>query len=165
MKSVIHLGLGSNIGDRAENIILALSFLQSSNFVKIKKISSFYKTSPIGPRQREFYNIAIKASTSLNPQGLLSLIKQTEILIGRKKTLRWGPRVIDVDILFFNNTVISDESLVIPHKEIQNRLFVLVPLNEIAGDFVCPLSNKKISVILNEKLSKPKLLAESIFVM
>jgi 2-amino-4-hydroxy-6-hydroxymethyldihydropteridine diphosphokinase len=164
MNNVIYLGLGSNIGDRAENIISALSFLQSSNFVKIKKISSFYETSPIGPKQRKFYNIAIRAITPLNPQGLLSLIKQIEKLIGRKKTLRWGPRVIDIDILFFKNIIITEKNLVIPHKEIQNRFFVLVSLNEIAGDFVCPLSNKKISVILNEKLSKPKL-AESIFGM
>jgi 2-amino-4-hydroxy-6-hydroxymethyldihydropteridine diphosphokinase len=164
MNNVIYLGLGSNIGNRAENIISALSLLQSSSFVKIEKISSFYETSPIGPKQRKFYNIAIKAGTPLNPQDVLSLIKQIEELIGRKKTLHWGPRVIDIDILFFNNIIIAEKNLVIPHKEIQNRLFVLVPLNEIAGDFVCPFSNKKIGSILNEKLSKSKL-AESIFVM
>jgi 2-amino-4-hydroxy-6-hydroxymethyldihydropteridine diphosphokinase len=164
MNNVIYLGLGSNIGKRAENIISALSFLQSSGFVKIEKTSSFYETFPIGPKQRKFYNITIKASTSLNPQNLLSLIKQIEELMGRKKTLHWGPRVIDIDILFFNNNIISEKNLIIPHKEIQNRLFVLIPLNEIAGDFVCPLSNKKISSILSEKLCVPKLV-ESIFVM
>jgi 2-amino-4-hydroxy-6-hydroxymethyldihydropteridine diphosphokinase len=144
--------MGSNVGDRAENIIFALSVLQSGGFVDVKKISSFYETYPIGPKQRKFYNIAVKATASLNPQKLLSLIKQTESLMGRKKTLRWGPRIIDIDILFFNNIVIAEKNLTVPHKEIQNRLFVLAPLNEISGNFICPLSNKKISRILSEKL-------------
>jgi 2-amino-4-hydroxy-6-hydroxymethyldihydropteridine diphosphokinase len=152
MNNVIYLGLGSNIGNRIENIIFALSVLQSSGFVNIKKISSFYETLPIGPKQRKFYNIAVKANTSLNPHDLLSIIKQTEKLMGRKKTLYWGPRVIDVDILFFNHIVIAEKNLIVPHKEIQNRLFVLVPLNEISKNFICPISNKKIGAILNEKL-------------
>jgi 2-amino-4-hydroxy-6-hydroxymethyldihydropteridine diphosphokinase len=164
MNNVIYLGLGSNIGNRAENITSALSFLQSSCFIKIKKISSFYETSPIGQKQRNFYNIAVKATSSLNPQDLLALIKQIEKLIGRKRTLHWGPRVIDIDILFFNHIVIAEKNLVIPHKEILNRLFVLIPLSEIAKDFVYPIANKKISSILNEKLPKLKL-AENIFVM
>jgi 2-amino-4-hydroxy-6-hydroxymethyldihydropteridine diphosphokinase len=152
MNNVICLGLGSNIGNRVENIIFALSVLQSSGFVNIKKISSFYETSPIGPKQRKFYNIAVKANTSLTPHDLLSIIKQTEELMGREKTLHWGPRVIDVDILFFNRIVIAERDLIVPHKEIQNRLFVLAPLNEISKNFICPISNKKIGVILSEKL-------------
>jgi 2-amino-4-hydroxy-6-hydroxymethyldihydropteridine diphosphokinase len=152
MNKVIYLGLGSNIGNRVENIVFALSVLQSSGFVNIKKISSFYETSPIGPKQRKFYNIAVKANTSLNPHDLLSIIKQTEELMGREKTLHWGPRVIDVDILFFSRIVIAEKNLIVPHKEIQNRLFVLAPLNEISKNFICPISNKKIGVILNEKL-------------
>ncbi|MDR3306756.1 MAG: 2-amino-4-hydroxy-6-hydroxymethyldihydropteridine diphosphokinase [Endomicrobium sp.] len=152
MNNVIYLGLGSNVGDRAENIIFALSVLQSGGFVDVKKISSFYETSPIGPKQRKFYNIAVKANASLNPQKLLSLIKQTESLMGRKKTPHWGPRVIDIDILFFNNIVIAEKNLTVPHKEVQNRLFVLSPLNEISRNFICPLSNKKINRILGEKL-------------
>ncbi|MDR2811962.1 MAG: 2-amino-4-hydroxy-6-hydroxymethyldihydropteridine diphosphokinase [Endomicrobium sp.] len=152
MKNVIYLGLGSNIGNRAENIIFALSVLQSSGFVNIKKISSLYETSPIGPKQRKFYNIAVKANTSLNPHDLLYIVKQTEELIGREKTLHWGPRVIDVDILFFNRIVIAEKDLIVPHKEIQNRLFVLAPLNEISKNFICPISNKKIAAILSEKL-------------
>ncbi|MDR2427935.1 MAG: 2-amino-4-hydroxy-6-hydroxymethyldihydropteridine diphosphokinase [Endomicrobium sp.] len=152
MNNVIYLGLGSNIGNRVENIIFALSVLQSSGFVNIKKISSFYETSPICPKQRKFYNIVVKANTSLNPHDLLSIIKQTEELMGRKKTIHWGPRVIDVDILFFNRIVIAEKNLIVPHKQIQNRLFVLAPLNEISKNFICPISNKKIGVILNKAL-------------
>jgi 2-amino-4-hydroxy-6-hydroxymethyldihydropteridine diphosphokinase len=152
MNNVIYLGLGSNIGNRVENIIFALAVLQSSGFVNIKKISSFYETYPIGPKQRNFYNIAVKAKTSLNPHDLLSIIKQTEELMGREKTLHWGPRVIDIDILFFNRIVIAEKDLIVPHKEIQNRFFVLYPLNEISKNFICPVSNKKIGAILSEKL-------------
>jgi 2-amino-4-hydroxy-6-hydroxymethyldihydropteridine diphosphokinase len=152
MNNVIYLGLGSNIGNRVENIIFALSVLQSSSFISIKKISSFYETYPIGPKQRKFCNIAVKVNTSLNPHDLLSIIKQTEKLMGRKKFFHWGPRIIDIDILFFNRTVIAEKKLIVPHKEIQNRLFVLSPLNEISKSFICPILNKKIGTILSEKL-------------
>ncbi|MCL1971802.1 MAG: 2-amino-4-hydroxy-6-hydroxymethyldihydropteridine diphosphokinase [Endomicrobia bacterium] len=161
MKNKIYLSLGSNIGDRAENILSALSFLQSSGFVEIKKISSFYETSAVGPKQRDFYNIAVEAGTQISPYGLLALIKHGEFLLGRKKSKnakRWGPRLIDIDILFFGNKIIGkdsfaarlDSDLILPHKEIQNRLFVLYPLNEIAADFVHPVLNRKINAILKK---------------
>ncbi|MCL2144593.1 MAG: 2-amino-4-hydroxy-6-hydroxymethyldihydropteridine diphosphokinase [Endomicrobia bacterium] len=161
MKNKIYLGLGSNIGDRAENMLFALSLLQSSGFAEIKKISSFYKTSPVGPKQRDFYNMAAEAETSLSPYGLFSLIKHAEYLIGRKESKsakRWGPRIIDIDILFFGKEIIKKDSfaariagnIVIPHKEIENRLFVLIPLNEIAPDFVHPILNRKINAILKK---------------
>ncbi len=152
MKHTVYLGLGSNVGDRAENISLALSFLQSSGFVDIKKMSHFYETSPIGLKQRNFYNSVVKAKTNLNPKDLLSLIKQTEKIIGRVRTLHWGPRVIDIDILFFNSRILSNKFLTIPHKEIQNRLFALIPLAKIAENFLHPILKQKIGCILNEKL-------------
>jgi len=155
---IVYLGLGSNLGDRAENIIFALSILQSSGFVHIDKISSFYETSPVGPKQRSFYNIVIKAKTALSPSDLLLFIKQIERISGREKTIKWGPRVVDIDILFFGQAVIdsrvtSDEKhyLIIPHREIPNRLFVLVPLCEIAENFVHPVLKRKTSNILRDK--------------
>ncbi|MDR1721253.1 MAG: 2-amino-4-hydroxy-6-hydroxymethyldihydropteridine diphosphokinase [Endomicrobium sp.] len=157
MKSV-YLSLGSNVGNRTENIVFALSFLQSSGFVNIKRISSFYKTSPIGPKQRDFYNIVIKAQTDLGPSELLLLIKHVERISGREKTIRWGPRIVDIDILFFGREIINAQiiadtkfGLVIPHKEIQNRLFVLVPLCEIGCNFVHPVFRRRISGILYDK--------------
>lgn len=152
MKNKIFLSLGSNIGNRMGNIEITLSFLQSSCFIYIKKISSFYKTSPIGPKQRSFYNIVASAKTNLSPDNLLHLLKETQEVIGRVKTLHWGPRIIDIDILFFNNDIVKKQFLTIPHKEIQNRLFVLVPLAEIARDFIHPILKQKICDILNEKL-------------
>jgi 2-amino-4-hydroxy-6-hydroxymethyldihydropteridine diphosphokinase len=154
MEKEIYLGLGSNIGDRAENIISALSLLQSSGYVEIEKISSFYETSPIGPKQRNFCNIAAKAKTGLLPKALLVLIKQAEAILGRKPSRRWGKRTIDIDILFYASKVVNFQfSLTVPHKEIENRLFVLAPLNEIAPDFKHPVLNKRIGVILKNKLS------------
>jgi 2-amino-4-hydroxy-6-hydroxymethyldihydropteridine diphosphokinase len=153
MKNTIYLGLGSNIGSRAENIISALSLLQSSGYVDIKKASSFYETSPIGPKQRNFYNAVIKAKTNLNPNDFLSFIKEAEEIIGRVKTLYWGPRIIDIDILFFNNDIISEKHLTIPHKEIQNRLFVLIPFAEIAKNFFHPILKQKIGYILKGKIN------------
>jgi len=157
MKSV-YLSLGSNVGNRVENIVFALSFLQSSGFVNIKRISSFYETSPVGPKQKNFCNIAVKAQTDLTPSELLLFIKHIERVSGRKKTVKWGPRVIDIDILFFGREIIDVQAtaeakfgLVIPHVEIQNRLFVLVPLCEIAADFVHPVFKRKISDIARDK--------------
>ncbi|MDR0956455.1 MAG: 2-amino-4-hydroxy-6-hydroxymethyldihydropteridine diphosphokinase [Endomicrobium sp.] len=154
MKNVLYLGLGSNIGNRVGNIIFALSFLQSSLFVDIKEISSFYKTSPVGgPKQRSFYNVVIKAYTSLNCDDLLLFLKQVEYYIfKRKKTMKWGPRRIDIDILFFGKKVVNRINLVIPHKEILNRLFILIPLNEIACQFEHPVFKRKIGDILSENL-------------
>ncbi|GHT42587.1 hypothetical protein AGMMS49921_08100 [Endomicrobiia bacterium] len=150
MEHSVYLGFGSNVGNRIENVISALSFLQSSMFTDIKNISSFYETSPIGPKQRNFYNIAIKAKTSLAPEGLLLLTKQIEDILGRKETIKWGPRVIDIDILFFGKKVINYDNLTVPHKGIQNRLFVLVPLREIAGGFIHPVLKRKINDILSD---------------
>jgi 2-amino-4-hydroxy-6-hydroxymethyldihydropteridine diphosphokinase len=149
-KETVYLGLGSNIGDRGGNLISALSFLQSSGFVDIVKISSFYETSAVGFKQRGFYNIAVKAKTELLPRELLCLVKNIEVLAGRKPSKRWGPRVIDIDILFFSDKIINERDLVIPHKEIQNRLFVLCPLNEISPRLVHPVLNGKINEILTE---------------
>jgi 2-amino-4-hydroxy-6-hydroxymethyldihydropteridine diphosphokinase len=152
MKNFVYLSLGSNIGDRMENIVSALSFLQSSLSVNVEKISSFYETSAVGPKQRSFYNIVIEVQTDLKPDDLLLFIKQAEYILGRRKTIKWGPRVVDIDILFFGRKIINQTDLTVPHKEIQNRLFVLIPLSEIAGNFVHSVLKQKISDILCDKL-------------
>ncbi|MDR1400827.1 MAG: 2-amino-4-hydroxy-6-hydroxymethyldihydropteridine diphosphokinase [Endomicrobium sp.] len=154
----IYLSLGSNIGDRVGNMLFASSLLQSSGLVDINKMSSFYETSPVGPKQRNFYNIVVKVQTNLNPTELLMLIKHVENISGRKKTIRWGPRIIDIDILFFGRKIVDIDvipgvkhNLFIPHRRLQSRLFVLIPLCEIAGNFVHPVLKQKISDILHDK--------------
>lgn len=147
----VFLSLGSNIGNRKENIFTALSIMQSSGFLNIEKISSFYETSAVGEKQRNFYNIALQASASLNPRDLLSFVKQVEKLAGRKKTKRRGPRIIDIDILLLGNRRINYGNLTVPHKEMLGRLFVLIPLSEISPDCRFPLSNRKINQILDDR--------------
>lgn len=151
--TTIYLSLGSNIGNRKKNLEKALTELEKRNINKIKT-SSFYETEPVGPKQRNFYNIAGKFTTNLTPQDLLKTIKQTEEYLGRTKTYHWGPRVIDIDILFYGKQTIKSKNLIIPHKEIINRAFVLVPMNEIAPKFVHPKENKRITTLLRQLADK-----------
>lgn len=148
--TTIYLSLGSNIGNRKKNLEKALIELGQNNIKEIK-ISSFYETEPVGPKQRNFYNIAGKFKTNLKPQELLKTVKQIEEKLGRTKTYHWGPRVIDIDILFYGKQIIKSKNLIIPHKEIINRAFVLVPMNEIAPNFVHPIYRKTIRTMY-EKL-------------
>ena len=150
--AIVYLSLGSNIGNRKRNLEKALTELGKNNISGIK-ISSLYETEPVGPKQRNFYNIAGKFKTNLAPQDLLKVLKQTEQKLGRTKTYRWGPRVIDIDILFYGKQTIKTKNLVIPHKEIANRAFVLVPMAEIAKNFVHPVYRKAIKT-LNNSLQK-----------
>ena len=142
----IYLSLGSNIGNRKKNLEKALIELNKSNIKEIK-ISSFYETEPVGPKQRNFYNIAGKFKTNLKPQELLKTVKQIEEKLGRIKTYHWGPRLIDIDILFYGKQIVKTKNLIIPHKEIINRSFVLVPMNEIAPNFVHPANHKTIKTL------------------
>lgn len=151
--TLIYLSLGSNIGNRRKNLEKAIAELGNNNIKKIK-ISSFYETEPIGPKQRNFYNIAGKFQTNLTPQELLKTVKEIEEYLGRTKNYHWGPRVIDIDILFYGKQILKTKNLIIPHKEIINRAFVLVPMNEIAPKFVHPRENKRITTLLRLLVDK-----------
>jgi len=128
--SSIYLSLGSNIGNREKNLKLALKEL--SEILRIKKISSIYETEPLlYQKQDNFLNIVVEVSYFDEAESLLKNIKAIEKKMGREATLRFGPRIIDIDIIFFNGQEINDESLTIPHKEWKNRLFVIAPLYEV----------------------------------
>ena len=128
--SSIYLSLGSNIGNRENNLKLALKEL--SEILRIKKISSIYETEPLlYQKQDNFLNIVVEVSYFDEAESLLKNIKAIEKKMGREVTFRFGPRIIDIDILFFNGQEINDESLTIPHKEWENRLFVIAPLYEV----------------------------------
>ena len=128
--SSIYLSLGSNIGNRENNLKLALKEL--SEILRIKKISSIYETEPLlYQKQDNFLNIVVEVSYFEESESLLKNIKDIEKKMGRKATFRFGPRIIDIDIIFFNGQEINDESLTIPHKEWKNRLFVIAPLYEV----------------------------------
>jgi 2-amino-4-hydroxy-6-hydroxymethyldihydropteridine diphosphokinase len=128
--SSIYLSLGSNIGNRENNLKLALKEL--SEILRIKKISSIYETEPLlYQKQDNFLNIVVEVSYFDEAESLLKNIKDIEKKMGREVTFRFGPRIIDIDIIFFNGQEINDESLTIPHKEWKNRLFVVAPLYEV----------------------------------
>ena len=128
--SSIYLSLGSNIGNRENNLKLALKEL--SEILRIKKISSIYETEPLlYQKQDNFLNIVVEVSYFDEAESLLKNIKAIEKKMGREATLRFGPRIIDIDIIFFNEQEINEESLTIPHKEWKNRLFVIAPLYEV----------------------------------
>ena len=147
--SVAYLGVGSNLGNRRANIKKAISILKNNPRVKIREISSLYETLPVGgPRQGPFLNCAIKIETSLSPRELLIFLKDTESQAGRRPSkVRWGPRVIDLDILLYGNKVVSQPDLKIPHPRLAERAFALKPLAEISPLTRHPVLKKRIKRI------------------
>ena len=141
---MVYLGLGSNIGDRAENIEKAL-LLISARVGKVLHISSFYESEAWGYHSNnKFLNIAAAVETTLLPEKILQKIKKIESILGRneKKSDSYEDRLIDIDILFYNDLIFCAAQLVIPHPHIEKRKFVLVPMLEIAPDFVHPVLQK-----------------------
>lgn len=131
----IFLGLGSNLGDRSANLGNAVERLQTGG-VQIVRTSACYETEPVGgpPGQGKYLNAAIEVRSSSEPRELLDLCKEIERQICRQPTVRWGPRLIDIDILLWGDRVIDEPDLRVPHPEMANRAFVLVPLDEIAQE-------------------------------
>jgi 2-amino-4-hydroxy-6-hydroxymethyldihydropteridine diphosphokinase len=143
----VYLGLGSNIGDRERNIAEALQRL--SEKVLIERVSSLYETEPVGYKEQPwFLNAVCEGNTELSPKGLLRFVKLIEEEMGRKQAVRWGPREIDIDILFYDDIVLETPELVIPHPRIVERSFVLVPLAEIAPDLIHPILGLPVQEIL-----------------
>jgi len=150
MTSNIFLLLGSNLGDRLNNLTTARLLIEE----KVGKIihqSSVYRTEAWGKTdQPDFYNQVIQLQSVLLPEDLLASVLTIEKEMGRVRIEKWGTRVIDIDILFYNNSQISTYSLQVPHPEIQNRKFTLLPLDEIASDFIHPAFQKSIHQLLIE---------------
>lgn len=139
----IYLGLGSNIGDRTRTLVLGVALLMEKG-VLLKKISSLYETPPYGyTDQPAFLNAVGLFEYSGSPEELLQLTSETETLLGRKREIRWGPRSIDIDILLFGERCMNKEKLTIPHYDMKNRSFVLVPLLEIDASLVDPVTGIK----------------------
>ncbi len=143
------IGVGSNIGEKIENCIKAISLLDSIEGCSVIKRSSFYKTEPVGYKDQDwFINCVVMIETELSPYELLEKLKEIELSMGREKGVRWGPRIIDLDILLYEDTVIDSDELTIPHLLMHKRRFVIVPLNEIAPDFIHPVLKKSIKELL-----------------
>jgi 2-amino-4-hydroxy-6-hydroxymethyldihydropteridine diphosphokinase len=147
MKTV-YLGLGSNLGDRAANLEKALTAL-TANGVGIVRRSSFYATEPVGfAPQHWFLNCVVEAQCDLMPRQLLRATQQVERQLGRRKTVRNGPRTVDIDILLYGGNVVRMPDLEIPHPRLAERRFVLVPLREIAPGFRHPTLHRTIGEML-----------------
>ena len=135
LETEIGLGLGGNIGDPAAAIREAVASLSARGVATIDKLSSLYRTAPWGGvPQPDYANACAIGRTKLSPLDLLDAIKQLELDLGRIDAVRWGPRVIDIDILYYGDLDLQDERLVIPHRDLLRRAFVLIPLAEIAPD-------------------------------
>ncbi|MDA8106255.1 MAG: 2-amino-4-hydroxy-6-hydroxymethyldihydropteridine diphosphokinase [Nitrospiraceae bacterium] len=148
--SIAYIGIGSNVGNRRYHCLKAVELLEQ-NGQKVSKISSLYETEPWGVKdQPPFINMAVEIETAFPPKKLLGLLKKIEKKMGRKKTVRWGPRVIDLDILFYDDLTVNDDDLVIPHPFMHIRAFVLEPLSEIAPEIVHPVLRKKVAALLRE---------------
>ncbi|MBZ0157607.1 MAG: 2-amino-4-hydroxy-6-hydroxymethyldihydropteridine diphosphokinase [Alphaproteobacteria bacterium] len=151
--AIIHIGIGSNLGDRESHCDRALEEMKARG-IRITKVSSRYETEPWGMREQpNFINMAVEAETDLSPEGLLAALKEIERTVGRRTTFLWGPRVIDLDILFYDDAIIDGACLRIPHPLLHTRSFVLLPLAEIAPGKMHPVLRKTVGQLKEERKS------------
>ena len=149
-----YLSIGSNMGDKKENLIQAIRLLEADEETTVIRQSAFIQTEPYGyTDQDEFLNGALELQTLRSPEELLELIGQIEQKLKRERVIHWGPRTIDLDIILFNDEVIQTEKLTIPHVEMAKRMFVLEPLCEIAPYAVHPVYHKTVTE-LKEQLER-----------
>jgi 2-amino-4-hydroxy-6-hydroxymethyldihydropteridine diphosphokinase len=151
----VFIGIGSNLGDKIDNCRKAINEITA--FAEIVNVSSLYETEPVGNEdQPNFINCAVEIKTDLSPHELLSHLNSVEDKLGRVRGEKWGPRVIDLDIIFYDDLVMKDDDLIIPHPRAHLRRFVLEPICEIARDFIHPELKTSILELL-EKLGDSKM--------
>ena len=149
MGHIAYIGIGSNLGDKLDQCEKAISEILKVDHHKLLAKSSFFKTQPVGYTSQDwFVNGVMKIETDLEPFDLFRMLKAIESRLGRLKTFRWGPRSIDLDILFFDETEIQTEELQIPHPLIHERQFVLIPLAEIDPGLIHPVIRKTVQELL-----------------
>jgi len=148
------IGIGSNIGLAAENCEKAIALIKKS--ISVTAQSSLYESEPVGKADQDwFVNAAIEVQTTLIPEELLQLLLDIEQQLGRTRKEKWGPRIIDLDILDYEGLIMDSKVLILPHPEMTQRRFVLEPLSEIAGETIHPLEKKMISELLKELPKTP----------
>lgn len=149
MKNDIYLGLGSNVGDKTKFLMDAVHLLGKK--LNIVKTSRIYSSKPVGYTEQDiFLNMALYCQTDMDIKSLFSFVKEVEKKVGRVERFKWGPREIDIDILFFNNEIYNSDSLTVPHQRLHERDFVLVPLVDINPKLIHPVFNKTVEELLKE---------------
>ena len=146
--SKVWIALGSNMGEGRKNLDLAIKMMNERG-VLVEKVSTYIETEPYGyTEQDNFVNAVCIAETKLSPRELLEVLLKIELDMGRVRIIKWGPRIIDLDILFYEDLIIDEEDLKVPHIEIQKRSFVLEPVNEISPDKIHPVFKKTVHQLL-----------------
>lgn len=146
--SKVWIALGSNMGEGRKNLDLAIKMMNERG-VLVEKVSTYIETEPYGyTEQDNFVNAVCIAETKLSPRDLLEVLLKIELDMGRVRIIKWGPRIIDLDILFYEDLIIDEEDLKVPHIEIQKRSFVLEPMNEISPDKIHPVFKKTVHQLL-----------------
>jgi 2-amino-4-hydroxy-6-hydroxymethyldihydropteridine diphosphokinase len=150
VSDTVYVGLGSNEGDREAHLVDALTALSRIDAVAVLRCSSLFDSAPVGPPQPRFLNAVVALECGLAPQRLLGILQQIERDQGRRREVRWGPRPIDLDILFWEGQVVAEPHLQVPHLELHKRRFALEPLAELAPHLVHPV----LGVTVKELLGK-----------
>ncbi len=150
-----YLGFGSNLGEKMENISEAVRRVSEIGGVELLRTAEYLETEPVGCiDQDDFLNTAAEITTTLDPYELLEHLKRIETEMGRVKEQNWGPRVIDIDILFFGKDIIVTEELIVPHPLVCERIFTLKPVAELNADLLHPVFDRKIGDIYEERKSE-----------
>ncbi|MBN2583424.1 MAG: 2-amino-4-hydroxy-6-hydroxymethyldihydropteridine diphosphokinase [Planctomycetes bacterium] len=147
----VYVGIGSNLGDRRKTVERAIGLLRQRPDVTVRTVSSLVETAPVGgpPGQGRFLNGALELETDLEPEPLLDVLQEIERQLGRQRTVRWGPRTIDLDVLLWDDRVIESPRLHVPHARLRERRFVLGPLNEIAPGAIDPVTGLTVGELLS----------------
>ena len=152
MASLALIGLGSNLGDRGALLEAAIGALSDTPGIEVRRVSAFHETEPVGgpPGQGPYLNAAAALETTLAPEELLWVLQSIEVRFGRARTVRWGARTLDLDLLLFGDRILETAELTVPHPRLAERRFVLEPLVEVAPDAVEPRTDRTISELLVE---------------
>lgn len=146
---LVHVALGSNLGDRMKVIETAIDLMSSIESIQVKRCSGVYETEPEGPSTNRYYNMAVEVLSTLDPLEMLSTLKAIEARMGRKETIRWGDRIIDLDIVLWGSRIIESPALTIPHPRMHQREFVLRPLGDLRPRAVHPVLGKTMAELFS----------------